>query len=160
MLAFAFKNLTAADESGNLARQFTNMQQGKAVLNCIGSLTSTKVFVNACLNGTIAANLVKDHGNEIYCNLHQRVANPTATKTQLGGAKAALKILEDYHTFSTSPVAPVAAPVVVAPVAPTEAPTLSKAVKPTAATNAADITALTAMMMQMTATLNLLVERS
>lgn len=157
MIAFNFKNLTVADEAANVAKQFSNRQQGKSVLALIGSATSARCFVNAALADQFSAETIKDHGNEMFRALLVRRDNPTATKAQRDGAEAGLAALNALATHRTAP----AAPVVAAPVAPpVEAVTLSKAAKPTAATNAADIKALTAMMMQMNTALNTLVERS
>jgi hypothetical protein len=159
MIAFAFKNLTVADQAANVAKQFSNRNEGKSILALIGSATSARCFVNACLANQFDADTIKDHGNEMFRALLVRRDNPTATKAQRTGAMAGLDALNALHAHRTS-AAPVA-PVVAAPVAPpVEAVTLSKAVKPTAATNAADIKALTAMMMQMNTALNTLVERS
>ena len=157
MLAFAFKNLTVADEAANVAKQFSNRQQGKSVLALIGSATSARCFVNAALADQFSAETIKDHGNEMFRALLIRRDSPTSTAAQVKGAEAGLDALKALATHRTAP----AAPVVAAPVAPpVEAVTLSKAAKPTAATNAADIKALTAMMMQMNTALNTLVERS
>jgi len=159
MIAFAFKNLTVADEAANVAKQFANRSEGKSVLALIGSATSARCFVNAVLANKFNPETVKEHGNAIFSALLVRRDNPTSTAAQVKGAVAGLEALRSLHAHRTS-AAPVA-PVVAAPVAPpVEAVTLSKAVKPTAATNAADIKALTAMMMQMNTALNTLVERS
>lgn len=159
MLAFAFKNLTVADEAANVAKQFSNRQQGKSVLALIGSATSARCFVNAALADQFSAETIKDHGNEMFRALLVRRDSPTSTKAQRDGAQAGLDALNALATHRTAPAAP-AAPVAPVVAAPVEAVTLSKAAKPTAATNAADIKALTAMMMQMNTALNTLVERS
>ena len=157
MIAFAFKNLTVADEAANVAQQFANRQQGKSVLALIGSATSARCFVNAVLANKFDTDTIKDHGNEMFRALLVRRDNPTSTAAQVKGAEAGLDALRSLQAHRVAPVAPPVAPVVAAPV---EAVTLSKAAKPTAATNAADIKALTAMMMQMNTALNTLVERS
>lgn len=160
MIAFAFKNLTVADEAANVAKQFANRSEGKSVLALIGSATSARCFVNAVLANKFNPETVKEHGNAIFSALLVRRDNPTSTAAQVKGAVAGLEALRSLHAHRTAPAAPVA-PVVAAPVAPpVEAVTLSKAAKPTAATNASDIKALTAMMMQMNTALNTLVERS
>ena len=160
MLAFAFKNLTVADEAANVAKQFSNRQQGKSVLALIGSATSARCFVNAALADQFSAETIKDHGNEMFRALLIRRDSPTSTAAQVKGAEAGLDALKALATHRTAPAAPVVAAPVAPVVAPVEAVTLSKAAKPTAATNAADIKALTAMMMQMNTALNTLVERS
>ena len=159
MIAFAFKNLTVADEAANVAKQFANRSEGKSVLALIGSATSARCFVNAALANKFDADTIADHGNELFRALLIRRDNPTSTAAQTKGAVAGLEALRSLQAHRTAPAAAPVAPV--APVAPpVEAVTLSKAAKPTAATNAADIKALTAMMMQMNTALNTLVERS
>jgi len=160
MIAFAFKNLTVADEAANVAKQFANRSEGKSVLSLIGSATSARCFANACLANQFEADTIKDHGNELFRALLIRRDNPTSTAAQVKGAVAGLEALRSLHAHRTTPAAAPVAPVVAHVAAPVEAVTLSKAVKPTAASNASDIKALTAMMMQMNTALNTLVERS
>jgi hypothetical protein len=130
-----------------------NIAAGRPALRCQGSLSTTKVFRNQILFGNFGGDKAQTVMEAIHDGLEDRRDNPTATKAQRAGAVAALVLADEVLAYLGSSAAPVV------PVVP-EAPQMSKATRPTAASNAADIKALTEMMMQMNTALNTLVERS
>lgn len=148
----------AAKQKAAYTAVLDNIAAGRPALRCQGSLSTMKVFRNQTLFGSLSGDKALTIISAIHDQLEERRDAPTSTKAQRAGAVSALVLADEVMAYlSAAPVAPVVA----APVAPpVEAVTLSKAAKPTAATNAADIKALTAMMMQMNAALNTLVERS